>query len=178
MKTLGKAVIVLGLLIGSSICAMAGPFNGGVTWTFNNVNFSNGNTVTGWFVTNYAATQDLGYNIVVSGPAGSQAFTANVFVDAYLPQTIGFALNPGFDPYAVLYLVAPGLTGTGGTVFLGPNAYGDYGYDCGPTGGCGVVVAADDPYVFGVVPEPSALLIVGSSLGILGTMLRRKLGRA
>jgi len=96
MRIAPRAMIVLGLLIGSSTCAMAGDFD--ITWALNDVHFSDGNVATGFFVTNSSVTSIVSYSIVVSGPDTAADFTANVMVDAYLPTTIGAAFNPGFPP--------------------------------------------------------------------------------
>ena len=183
MRIVSRALVILGLLVGSASCAMAD-----VIWTFNNVQFSNGNVVTGYFITNSAGTMDLGYSIVVSGPDGQQAFTATKFVDSYLPSEIGFADSNSKDvrsyKYVLLYLTSP-LTGAGGVIPLGrPGPSGLYGngLDCGGGGACGLLLLGHNPTVDGVpVPESSALLNLDlvSSLGLLGFLsLRRKISHA
>ncbi|HEY4960047.1 MAG TPA: hypothetical protein VII29_04230, partial [Terriglobales bacterium] len=80
-------------------------------------------------------------------------------VDAYLPNTIGFA-GPGFAEFAVLYLSTP-LTNAGGIV---PIALG---YDCPPIGGCGALLLANsghNPELIGVTPEPTAFVLFASGL--------------
>jgi len=176
MKATSKVLVILGLLVGSSICALAGN----ITWTFNDVAFlfpdGNINTVSGWFSTNYAGTMNQGFSIVVSGGEPNAAFTASIFVDSYLPFELGFA-NSGFSKYVNMYLTSP-LTSAGGLIPFGPGLYGNN--DCGTSGPCGTLLIGNgyDPYIFGVVPEPASLLVLGSSLAIFGTMLRRKLSRA
>ncbi len=167
MRTVSKVLIVLALLVASGTCAMAGD----ITWTFNDVVFNNGNTVTGFFTTDYAITEYLSFSIVVGGGDPNGAFTVTQMTAANLPSLIG-AANSDFSKYIALFLSTP-LTGLGGLVSLFD------GVDCGPSGGCGVLLLdGHDPTVFGVVPEPSALLVMGSSLAIFGTLLRRKLSRA
>jgi hypothetical protein len=93
---------------------------------------------------------------------------------ANLPSLIG-AANFDFSKFIALDLTAPGLTSAGGVVTMID------GVDCGPVGGCGTLLVNSDfhPEVVGVpVTEPSGLLVLGSSLAILGTMLRRAVGRA
>jgi len=47
MKTIPRAMVILGLLIGCGISAMATD----ITWTLNNVAFNDGNVATGSFTT-------------------------------------------------------------------------------------------------------------------------------
>jgi hypothetical protein len=166
MKTVSKALFTLVLLVGSSIVAMAGS----IDWTLNDVVFSDGNSAAGYFITNSFVTNILSFDIVVSGPVGGAAFTATQMVDSYLPSVIG-AANAAFSKYMDLYLTSP-MTSAGGPLTM------DQGYDCP---GCGVLLLASsghEPEVVGKpVSEPSTLLVLGSSLGILGTLLRRSISR-
>ena len=162
--------MVLGLLLGSGISAMAD-----ITWTLQNVTFNNGNRAVGSFVTNGsfgthdAVNRILSFNIIVEGPASVAAFKAAGMVDSYLPNTIGI-FSSGWSAYVDLYPGSP-LTSQGGTIFLtGQDAYGDkYGVDCP---GCGVI---SDPKTAAVTaPEPSAILILGAFAGVLGSTFRRR----
>src|SRR5208337_1259286 len=127
MSKVSRVLMILGLLILSSVGAMAGD----IQWTLNDVLFNNGNTATGYFITDSNLIVQS-FSLMVSGPAGSQAFIATVFVQPYLPGTVGFA-NSDFSKYVDLYLTSP-LTSAGGAEFF------DMGYDCGPVGGCGVLI--------------------------------------
>jgi len=170
MKALSKVAVVLMLLVGSSIFATAGT----IVWTFNDVYFDNGNQVTGFFTTDSAITQYLNFDITVGGGDPNGAFTVVQMTPANLPTLIG-AANGDFSKYIALGLSGTGLTSAGGVVTM------DFGFDCGPSGGCGVLLDDSDfhPEVIGIpVSEPSALLVLGSSLAIMGTMLRRKFARA
>jgi hypothetical protein len=91
-------------------------------------------------------------------------------VNSYLPKEIG-AANGDFSKYMDLYLTSA-MTSAGGAITM------DQSYDCP---GCGVLLLAGsghDPEVIGKpVSEPSMLLVLGSSLGILGPLLRRAIAR-
>lgn len=169
MSKISKVLIILGLLIVSSVGAMAGE----IKWTFNDVVFNNGNTVTGYFITDSAVTQYLNFSIVVGGGDPNGAFTVAQMTAANLPSLIG-AGNGDFSKYIALGLTFP-MTSAGGVDTM------DFGFDCGPSGGCGTLIINSDfnPEVIGTpISEPSVLLILGGSLALMGTMLRRALGRA
>jgi hypothetical protein len=92
---------------------------------------------------------------------------------ANLPSLIG-AGNSDFSKFIALGLSLP-MTSAGGVDSM------KFGVDCGPVGGCGTLLISSDfhPEVIGTtISEPSALLALGSSLAVFGTMLRRKLSRA
>jgi hypothetical protein len=160
MRTAARLAILLGLLLGSGICAYAD-----IEWTFNNVVFNNGDSVTGYFITNDAVTQyDSISAVVVSGP---DSFTIAGLDSAYLPAEIGI-FNSGWSRYIDLYMLSP-LTSSGGIVPI------KSGYDCP---GCGTLLLAHSPAVVGVdLPEPSAVLVLFVALaGVTGgtRLLRRK----
>ena len=167
MRTTSRAAILLALLVGSGICAY-----GDITWNLQDVDFSNGNQATGYFITNDAVNTVISFSITVSGPATLAAFTAASVDSAYLPGEIGFA-NSGWAAYVDLYPSSP-LTPAGGTIYLtGHDAWGDkYGVDCP---GCGVV---DNPNAaVTTLPEPSAVLVFFVALaGVTGgtRLFRRK----
>jgi len=168
MSKISKVLIVLGLLVGCSVGAIAGE----IKWSLNDVVFDNGNTATGYFITD-SNLMVQSFSLMVSGPTGSQDFIATVFVQPYLPGTVGFA-NSDFSKYVDLYLTSP-ITSNGGT----ESFY--LGFDCGPVGGCGTLLVDSDfhPEVIGTpISEPSVLLILGGSLAVLGAMLRRAMGHA
>ena len=168
MKTISKAMIALGLLLGSGTSAMAD-----IKWTLSDVAFDNGNTAFGYFWTNDAVNAFGAFNIVVSGPATSAAFTVAIMVDAYLPAEIG-AANSGWSEYFLLVPASP-LTSAGGTVHLVNQGWGSV--DCT---GCGtLLVHTHTPEVTGgLFAEPSAINILGAFGIILGTTTFRRRKRA
>jgi hypothetical protein len=167
MRTTSRVTILLGLLVGSGISAFAD-----ITWKLQDVDFSNGNQATGYFITNNAVNTVVSFSITVTGPATAATFTAASVASAYLPGVIGFA-SPGWTAYVDLYPSSP-LTNAGGTIHLaGHDAWGDeYGVDCP---GCGVIV---DPNTAAVttLPEPSAINLLGLFACVLGVtaLCRRK----
>jgi hypothetical protein len=133
-------MIVLGLLLGCTASAMAD-----ITWTLSGLTFSNGNVVTGYFVTNDAVIAIDSFDIEITGPTEFTVASVNA---AYLPGEIGIA-GAGWADYIDLY-PAGNLTSAGGTIPLtGSDAYGDlYGVDCP---GCGTLSLDTTPEVIGVV---------------------------
>jgi len=166
MKILKSAMIGLGLLMGSGVCAMADTI-----WTLNNVFFDNGNQATGWFATDPSTSVIDSFSITVNGPDTADAFTAAQMASAYLPNTIGIA-NSDWSKYVDLYLSAP-LTSAGGTVNISS------GYDCP---GCGTLLINADhtPSVTGIAstPEPASIPFLGAGVVLMGFVTRRKLIRA
>jgi hypothetical protein len=166
MKNITKLLTIAGLAFAFATCASAD-----ITWTLNDITFSNGNTATGFFETDNAITTIDLFSINVTGPATGAAFAATVMVNAYLPSEIGIATT-SFSEYVDLYLASP-LTSAGGTVKIGS------GYDCP---GCGTLILNSDTGVTGVTtsatPEPrfGAFLVMG--LVGLGFLARRKFAAA
>jgi hypothetical protein len=173
MKVFSRVMIGLGLLLGSGVCAMAD-----ILWTFDDVYFTNGNELTGWFTTDNTVDAVDSFSIDVTGPATEAAFTATQMVNAYLPNEIGIA-NADFSEY-VDFELPTSLTSLGGTIDL------TQGYDCP---GCGVLIVNADhtPTVTGVTgvaadfvptPEPSSIPFLGAGVVLMGLMMRRKPIRA
>jgi hypothetical protein len=158
-NTLSRSAILLAL---ASIPAAAN-----VLWTLNDVTFNSGDTATGWFLTDDAVSQYLGFNIVISGPLTAEDFTVTQMTSSYLPGTIG-AANGDFSQYMDLVL-ATDMTGAGGTVAISS------GFDC--AGGCGTLVVNPDTEVTGVfvAPEPSTgLLFLAAFVFLVPLALRQK----
>jgi hypothetical protein len=175
MQVFSRVAVAAALLAGCSMFAKADT----ILWTLNDVTFTDGNTATGWFVTDATNLTDVeSYSLQVTGPDLSRDFVANAFQTADLPDEISIGRDPGYSPYTDLNLVG-GLTSAGGIVHLQANN----GFDCP---GCGVVVIESDTYVDGVInglpptatPEPSTVpFLTAGAVGIV-FLVRRKLARA
>lgn len=175
MQVFSRVALATALLAGCSMFAKADT----ILWTLNDVTFTDGDTATGWFVTDGTNLTDVeSFSLEVTGPTTSRDFVANTFDSAALPDEISFALDPGFDPYTDLNLVG-GLTTAGGIVHLQASN----GFDCP---GCGVVVINADTYVDGVIngvpptatPEPSTVPFLATAAIGIAFVIRRKLARA
>ena len=166
LRSSAKILLCVIFVFGFAACASAQ-----VTWTFNNVTFSGGYTVTGSFTTNSTATTITSFDISVSGP---DAFTAppGSTSSAYLsntPPEIGiFAPSPSFA-YVDLF-PATSLTGAGGTISL------TSGLDCPGSAGC-YSLTSTDAEIVGVTPEPATggLMLLGVGLLMSAWFLRRGL---
>lgn len=170
-KTVSRAIIAAGLLLGIGLPAMAD-----ITWTLKDVTFDNGNKVSGSFTTNDAVTAVDSFAISITGAAANAEFTPALMVNAYLPNTIGMA-SADWSTYVDLYLAAP-LTSAGGTVDI------TGGYDC-PSGlRCGVLLLGQ-PEVIGLtatsnpastpLPEPSPIAFLAGASILIGPALRRRM---
>jgi len=161
MKMSIKILAAVLFLAGFTTSASAGT-----TWTFSDVTFSDGDTLTGSFTTNPATNAIDSFSLLMTGP---DAFTITQMVNSYLPGEIGMA-NGAFTLYVDLF---PGsdLTSAGGTI---PLTSGD---DCGIEP-CGLLNTGGnyDPEINGVVtPEPWSLLLFGTGLVAIMGIVRRKL---
>jgi hypothetical protein len=162
MRNITKLVTIAGLAAAFATCASAD-----ITWTLNDVTFTDGNSAVGFFTTDNTVDTIDSSSIVVGNANPADSFTVAQMVNAYLPGVIGMA-NSDFSKYVDLYLVS-NLTSAGGTVNIGT------GFDC-PT--CGVLIVNSDTSVTGVlgspVPEPRFGAFLMAGLAGLGFLARRK----
>ena len=179
MKIITKLALASGLLFGTSMFAKADE----VLWTLNDVFFTGGYRVTGWFETDSTdITNSLVNKFDLSVSNGSDtsldftimntdANALNEFDYAALPTEIGFGKEPGFSPFVDLNVVGS-LSPTGGTFSLSS------GFLCP---GCPTLLDNSDfhPSVTGVLdgtptPEPSALPLLAAALvGVVAVARRR-----
>jgi len=156
------------LILATIVLGFATSASAQVTWTLNDVTFTNGNTATGTFTTNAAVNDFLSFSITVTGSDSSAAFTATQMDAGALPDIVGFA-NSDFSKYVALF-TASALTNAGGIIPLvnTPNQ----SVDCP---GCGVLVLNSDTELIGVTPEPSTagFMLVGLAL-LMGTWFLRR----
>ncbi len=169
------------LLIGLGTCASADT-----DWTLN-ATFTDGLTATGTFVTtggsSSVAPTFVSWDITFAGgtlahdfvdsssnaPPGAIAveFPPNASWPTGTLEELGFANEPGFDPYVDFFLSSY-LTDAGGSMtFKGADSCDGTCY--------GLNVDQPHTLVGTAVPEPSAVIFLGTVVGILGaTTLRRR----
>ena len=96
-----------------------------VTWTLDNIVFTDGTTATGTFTTNAALNGFDSFNITVT------TFTVSQAIPFDLPGEVGFA-NSDFSNYFALAFASP-LTNAGGVddVVFGSITYGGHTYYTG-----------------------------------------------
>ena len=176
MKTLFRFALAGTLLVAGSMFAKADT----VLWTLNDVVFSDGATVTGWFETDSNNINNYidEFDITVTDLANpSRSFTIQTsdqlqeFDYAALPTEISFGKDPGYSPYIDLN-VQGSLSATGGTASL------TAGYLCP---GCATLDVNSDhsPSVTGVLggsptPEPATLPILAAAVVGVAVFARRK----
>ncbi len=184
MKTLSRMMMAAPLLVGCTMFAQADT----ITWTFSDVVFSDGNKVSGNFVTDTSLNVES-FSVSVAGASDVWSFTADAFDGPALFNSpnaeVGFASNAflpsdGFDPFVDLDIHGT-LSGAGGTFTITD------GVDCKNFNqpNCVLLDVAGQghaPELIGTLnstatPEPSTIPLLG--LGVLGmvAMLRRKLVR-
>ena len=168
MKFLASSAKLLPVLL--LVCGFSARASAQVTWTLNDVTFTNGNTASGIFTTNSDVSGFLSFSLTVSGSDSAAAFTATQMDAAVLPNIVGFA-NSDFSEYVALFTASP-LTNAGGTIALVNPSLTLQSVDCP---GCGVLIINSDTELIGVTPEPPSgrLMLAGVVLLTGAWFLRR-----
>jgi PEP-CTERM motif-containing protein len=162
MKTSAKLLMVAVLAFGFAARASAQ-----VTWTFSDVTFTGGYTLTGSFTTNAAVNTITSASVSITGPT---AFSTTTMSSAYLatPELGIFAPSPSLA-YVDLFPLSF-LTNAGGIIPL------TSGFDCPGSGGCPLLITSGaSPEIIGVTPEPATagLMLLGFGLLVGVGVLRR-----
>jgi len=184
-KAVSRSLVIVALFSGFAACASADPIY--AVWTLD-ATFTDGMTATGTFATRGGSSSvaptfiswditfahgTLAHDFVDSSstlPPGAilTQFPPNVSWPTGTAELLGFAHQPGFDPYVDVFLGTV-LTNAGGKMTLDGAASCD--------GTCYSLDPGKSNTLAGVtVPEPSALIFLGTVVGILGatTFRRRK----
>ena len=165
---------MIGLLLGSGVCAMAD-----IQWTLSTVKFANGATASGSFDTNSTFTSVYDVSINVSAGTGTDSFiaTSGQIFDSG-GETFDFAgtyqdqLTLEFNP------ALSSVTTTGGHVNItGGSVVEQYNSSAPPT--VSALEAGETPTANAIVPEPTAFAFLGAFGSLLGAgaFLRRKFAR-
>jgi len=161
--TIGKRVLCLL----ASLAAFSTGALADVTWTLNNVSFTDGTVATGSFTTNVALTGLDSYSVVVNKFTVSQAITTA------LPGEVGFA-NSGFSNYLDIAFASP-LTNAGGVIPIVSSSI-TYGGNTYFTGDAGQGTISAEANVNGApVPEPTSVLLLGTVASLVVFALRKTL---
>ena len=158
-----RTLPILALLAASSTCAWAD-----VTWDLTNVGFKDGATLTGYFTT--LGNTVTGFDVFLDLPNAKpiQAVTA---VSSYLPGSIGFAFNHGFTEYADLVFTSP-ITPHTTAMHLKTGSNGSV--LCPTSGGTCYFLNAGGELVDAPVPEPAAVLLLGTVCALVFAKLSRR----
>jgi len=182
-RSTSRLLVVAALLIGCAACASADSVY--AVWTLD-ATFTDGLTAVGTFTTSGGSSSVspsfVSWDVTFSGgtlehdfidssstaPPGAilTEFPPNSSWPTGTDELLGFASEPGFTPYVDFFLGSV-LTNAGGTMtLLGADS-------CDGT--CYVLDAQADNTLTGItVPEPSAIVFLGTLLSILGAMASRR----
>jgi hypothetical protein len=181
MNKITKLLTIAGLAFAFSACASAD-----ITWTFNtttfcyncgDVGYETDNDIApgSYFTTDNTGADLTGYDITVEG---TNTLADNVYtpLDSFrtlpMDSTHIDLYDSGTGEYIDLYFASPGTTSAGGTVNL---LQGDLGLDYNSTvvcDGCGTLVSGS--VTASTVPEPSAIVLLGTVACIMGAAFRRR----
>jgi hypothetical protein len=168
-----RAIVLAALLVGLCTCASAD-----ITWTLNNVIFTDGTTVTGTFTTSFNGSGDA--NAIVSNAIIVSSFPVAIIDQNNLPGEVSFASTGFADSVALAFDSL--LTSAGGVIDIAQSySYIDGTYYFTGDTAQGTISASADVNGGGTtgastVPEPSAIVLFGTVMAILsaGAIRRRK----
>src|SRR4051812_46204491 len=152
-------------------------FADNVTWTLNNVTFSDGGTATGSFTYNADNNTFANWNIITSanGPFGANynPGTGGVFTLAFGNPLDTIIFNVGLLQFRITPLSQ--LTNAGGNIALNLNTAGNGSggiecFNCSPVR----LIVSGDLSAASETPEPGSIALLGTGLLGLGGSLRRK----
>lgn len=155
------------VLMAASLSAQAAP----ITWTLDNVTFTDGGTATGSFTIDAAAKTWSAFDIVTAGPALSgfnyNPTNSGLYFNGFGPNS--FTIMPGDGHRYITFSFLEALNETGNTrVILTDSSWECM--NCSPwryMSGSVTSLAAD-------VPEPGTVAMFLPALGLVGWMSRRR----
>ena len=167
-NTLRAAVVAGFLLLGAAVQAQAAL----ITWTLQDVAFTDGASATGSFTIDAQARTWSAFNIATTDGANLSAFNYNptnsgLYFNGFGPNS--FTVMPGNGHRYITFSFLQPLTDAGGTVAINTPSSWECN-NCSPwrtMAGSVTTEAAE-------VPEPATLAMVLPALGMLGWMSRRR----
>lgn len=161
-----KFLLTFTLIAGGVNCAFAD-----VTWDLTNIRFKDGATLTGYFTTlgNTVTSFDVFLNL-----PGSKPIQALQVASSYLPSSIGFSFNLAYTEFVNLVFTSPIQPGST-SVNIKPGS--DRTVLCPTPGGTCYAAYGDGKLIDAPVPEPAAIMLLGTASLVLVRMFRRKFSK-